>query len=155
MKIDILVTCGFLFFGPCGMNAEAATPADCIHPPPTVSKDDLEIATKIEAKLKVLSLDPSVEAKFKKALETDYGTLNDRQVEYYMFLQAIECFSKDPSNPIQSDLAKQLTVLVVEKFRKDYGVQGGGRKLALAERGILKQSPEGDYILSSLSKYGY
>ena len=140
-----------LAFAAC-KSTEPTVVSNCVLPPPTSTKNDLDISNKISASFAKIS--GSFENTFKRNLDVDYGKLNDRQVEYYMFFEAIECFSKDPKNQITQSMAKSLATLVLEKMRKDYGLAAETPGITRSDKSLMLRSRLGNSNLESFQKYG-
>jgi len=132
---------------------EMPAPEPCMTPPLKASKNDKELALKIAGAFSGAS--GSLETTFKQNLDRDYGTFSDRQVEYYMFFRAIECYSGNRNNPTEQNLAKELASLLLKKIRKDFHLAGATPKLNAVDINILKRSEVGESNLLKFQEYGF
>jgi hypothetical protein len=128
-------------------------PEPCMTPPLKASKNDQELSLKIAGAFSGAS--GSLETTFKHNLDRDYGTFNDRQVEYYMFFRAIECYSGEKNNPTEQNLAKELAALLLKKIRRDFHLAGATPKLNPVDINIMSRTDVGQINLHKFQDYGF
>jgi hypothetical protein len=96
---------------------------ECITPPPTATSHDKEIGTTLSADLAALKVNASFAVNYKNIVTNNFKELNDANTALYIFLKAIECFSKG-SNPVQPEIAQELTSFVIKEWSLNKGVPG-------------------------------
>lgn len=128
------------------------SPKGCILPPPQASKAEQENFLKIAAKVEQLKVDGSLEVKFKTTVNEEWTKLNDDNAALYLFLKAIECFSKK-SDPVSQEAARAMVGIVRDKYGSRLGRSSVGTKLSDYEREQIRRSKYAPEIMPLAERF--
>ena len=136
-------------------NQSAAAKPTCIAVPPTTRETDKGAAATLALKLEQLKMSADLKAEFKNTLKEEFQKLSDSNMSLYLFLSAIECYTK-AQTPISDEMARELMQLV--KARYTAGNQLAGTppdRLTPVERNLINKNPEvAPQIFELFSKFG-
>ena len=78
----------------------------CIQPPPTSTQETRDIVIGLSAKFAAIPVSPTLQADFKRTVNTVYQQLNDVNTAYYVAFQAAFCFAKE--GKFGQEIARQI-----------------------------------------------
>lgn len=150
--VTLIVTAG------CGGNANQLRVAEqCVVPPISTSKSDINQAMKLAAKLEKLNIDVNLEESFKKIAETGYHDISEKNTTLLILINGANCLAKRPG--VGQEMAKKLIDAAYSLALGKLGVAGGAFDRTISPtqaQAILTKGGSGaTQVLEELQNAGY
>ena len=127
----------------CRTGSSSKPSYSCIQPPPAQMRFNRGVYTEAAAALEKMQVDDTLEINYDKALNTYFEPVEERNVAYALFLNAIDCYiTKGASDgEAQARLDGQLLVMMKQLESKWTGTHESSLAMTERKETLLQGSP--------------